>query len=168
MNSVVRSFHSKMHLCFKNKQPKPSKQPNPHKHTAQLVKSFLLLFWQWYMFCHLSLDPFQSPDCTKSCCFIVFSPKSHGGHNHSHHHGQGHVHEHKRSHRHAHGHGVQTEGFLEENDPVLKGLVALGGIYVLFIIEHCLRMYKHYNKQKVCAKIACYVKIYYLKFSSAS
>ncbi|XP_061313207.1 zinc transporter ZIP10 isoform X2 [Pezoporus flaviventris] len=75
-------------------------------------------------------------------------PHSHGGHNHSHHHGQGYVHEHKRSHRHAHGHGVQTEGFLEENDPVLKGLVALGGIYVLFIIEHCLRMYKHYNKQK--------------------
>ncbi|NXG16402.1 S39AA protein, partial [Grallaria varia] len=59
-----------------------------------------------------------------------------------------HVHEHKRSHRHAHGHRVQTEGFLEENDPVLKGLVALGGIYVLFIIEHCIRMYKHYNKQK--------------------
>ncbi|XP_054236717.1 zinc transporter ZIP10 [Indicator indicator] len=75
-------------------------------------------------------------------------PHSHGGHNHSHHHGQGHVHEHKRSHRHAHGHGVQAEGFLEENDPVLKGLVALGGIYVLFIIEHCIRMYKHYNKQK--------------------
>ncbi|NXJ86450.1 S39AA protein, partial [Trogon melanurus] len=57
-----------------------------------------------------------------------------------------HVHEHKRSHRHAHA--VRTEGFLEENDPVLKGLVALGGIYVLFIIEHCIRMYKHYNKQK--------------------
>uniref|UniRef100_A0A8C3PPC2 Zinc transporter ZIP10 n=1 Tax=Calidris pygmaea TaxID=425635 RepID=A0A8C3PPC2_9CHAR len=75
-------------------------------------------------------------------------PHSHGGHDHSHHHGQGHVHEHKRSHRHAHGHGVQAEGFLEENDPVLKGLVALGGIYVLFIIEHCIRMYKHYNKQK--------------------
>ncbi|KFQ34647.1 Zinc transporter ZIP10, partial [Merops nubicus] len=59
-----------------------------------------------------------------------------------------HVHEHKRSHRHAHGHGARAEGFLEENDPVLKGLVALGGIYVLFIIEHCIRMYKHYNKQK--------------------
>ncbi|NWI20283.1 S39AA protein, partial [Crypturellus soui] len=59
-----------------------------------------------------------------------------------------HVHEHKRSHRHAHGHGAGAEGFLEENDPVLKGLVALGGIYVLFIIEHCIRMYKHYNKQK--------------------
>ncbi|NXW54732.1 S39AA protein, partial [Eurystomus gularis] len=67
---------------------------------------------------------------------------------HLHHHGHGHVHEHKRSHRHAHGHAVRTEGFLEENDPVLKGLVALGGIYVLFIIEHCIRMYKHYNKQK--------------------
>ncbi|NXU47306.1 S39AA protein, partial [Turnix velox] len=65
-----------------------------------------------------------------------------------HHHGHGHVHEHKHSHRHAQGHGGQTEGFLEENDPVLKGLVALGGIYVLFIIEHCIRMYKHYNKQK--------------------
>ncbi|XP_061858013.1 zinc transporter ZIP10 isoform X2 [Colius striatus] len=76
-------------------------------------------------------------------------PHSHGGHNHNHHHGQGHVHEHKRSHRHAHGHGVRTEDFLEENDPVLKGLVALGGIYVLFIIEHCIRMYKHYNKQKI-------------------
>ncbi|NXC20258.1 S39AA protein, partial [Corythaeola cristata] len=69
-------------------------------------------------------------------------------HSHSHHHGQGHVHEHRHSHRHAHGHGVRTEGFLEEHDPVLKGLVALGGIYVLFIIEHCIRMYKHYNKQK--------------------
>ncbi|XP_075285858.1 zinc transporter ZIP10 isoform X2 [Opisthocomus hoazin] len=75
-------------------------------------------------------------------------PHSHGGHSHSHHHGQGHVHEHKHAHRHAHGHGVRAEGFLEENDPVLKGLVALGGIYVLFIIEHCIRMYKHYNKQK--------------------
>ncbi|NWX86764.1 S39AA protein, partial [Nothoprocta pentlandii] len=59
-----------------------------------------------------------------------------------------HAHEHRRSHRHAHGHGTGAEGFLEENDPVLKGLVALGGIYVLFIIEHCIRMYKHYNKQK--------------------
>ncbi|XP_010711688.1 zinc transporter ZIP10 isoform X3 [Meleagris gallopavo] len=75
-------------------------------------------------------------------------PHSHGGHNHSQHHSQGHIHEHKHSHRHAHGHGIEKEGFLEENDPVLKGLVALGGIYVLFIIEHCIRMYKHYNKQK--------------------
>ncbi|KAL9848294.1 zinc transporter ZIP10 isoform 2-T7 [Geothlypis trichas] len=75
-------------------------------------------------------------------------PHSHGGHNHSHHHGQGHVHEHRHSHRHGRAHAVHAEGFLEENDPVLKGLLALGGIYVLFIIEHCIRMYKHYNKQK--------------------
>ncbi|NXU62466.1 S39AA protein, partial [Horornis vulcanius] len=59
-----------------------------------------------------------------------------------------HVHEHRRSHRHGHAHAAHAEGFLEENDPVLKGLLALGGIYVLFIIEHCIRMYKHYNKQK--------------------
>uniref|UniRef100_A0A8C3MCX7 Uncharacterized protein n=1 Tax=Geospiza parvula TaxID=87175 RepID=A0A8C3MCX7_GEOPR len=59
-----------------------------------------------------------------------------------------HVHEHRHSHRHGHAHAVHAEGFLEENDPVLKGLLALGGIYVLFIIEHCIRMYKHYNKQK--------------------
>ncbi|NXH10977.1 S39AA protein, partial [Bucco capensis] len=59
-----------------------------------------------------------------------------------------HVHEHRRAHHHGHSHGLHNEGFLQENDPLLKGLVALGGIYVLFIIEHCLRMYKHYNKQK--------------------
>ncbi|NXY87669.1 S39AA protein, partial [Alcedo cyanopectus] len=64
----------------------------------------------------------------------------------------GHVHEHRRSHRHAHGHAAQPEGFLQDNDPVLKGLVALGGIYVLFIIEHCIRMYKHYHKQKTKQK----------------
>lgn len=98
------------------------------------------------------------------CCYLLYQ-QSHGGHNHSHHHGHGHVHEHKRSHRHAHGHGVQAEDFLEENDPVLKGLVALGGIYVLFIIEHCIRMYKHYNKQKVRARAVCYCKLCCLKCS---
>lgn len=86
-------------------------------------------------------------------CHCCLSHQSHGGHNHSHHHGQGHVHEHRHSHRHGHAHAVHAEGFLEENDPVLKGLLALGGIYVLFIIEHCIRMYKHYNKQKVGAEI---------------
>uniref|UniRef100_A0AAV2JYC0 Zinc transporter ZIP10 n=1 Tax=Knipowitschia caucasica TaxID=637954 RepID=A0AAV2JYC0_KNICA len=30
-------------------------------------------------------------------------------------------------------------------DGVWKGLTALGGIYLLFIIEHCLGMYKHYK-----------------------
>ncbi|KYO33677.1 zinc transporter ZIP10 [Alligator mississippiensis] len=77
-------------------------------------------------------------------------PHSQGGHNHSHH--QGHVHEHRHSHGHSHEHGLGAEGFLEEYDAVLKGLVALGGIYLLFIIEHCIRMYKHYNKQKTKQK----------------
>lgn len=34
---------------------------------------------------------------------------------------------------------------------MLKGLVALGGIYLLFIIEHCIRMFKHYKQQRVSA-----------------
>ncbi|KAM7153028.1 zinc transporter ZIP10 isoform 2-T2 [Macrochelys suwanniensis] len=75
-------------------------------------------------------------------------PHSQGGHNHSHHEDHGHIHEHRHSHGHSHGHGTGTESFLEKYDAVLKGLVALAGIYLLFIIEHCIRMFKHYNKQK--------------------
>uniref|UniRef100_A0A8C0GLP1 Solute carrier family 39 member 10 n=1 Tax=Chelonoidis abingdonii TaxID=106734 RepID=A0A8C0GLP1_CHEAB len=55
---------------------------------------------------------------------------------------------HRHSHGHSHGHGTGNESFLEKYDAVLKGLVALAGIYLLFIIEHCIRMFKHYNKQK--------------------
>ncbi|XP_078536543.1 zinc transporter ZIP10 isoform X2 [Lissotriton helveticus] len=49
-----------------------------------------------------------------------------------------------------HSHGDETEGesFLEIYDPVMKGLVALAGIYLLFIVEHCLRMFKHYKERK--------------------
>uniref|UniRef100_A0A8C8R584 Solute carrier family 39 member 10 n=1 Tax=Pelusios castaneus TaxID=367368 RepID=A0A8C8R584_9SAUR len=83
-------------------------------------------------------------------------PHSQGGHKHSHHQEQGHIHEHRHFHGHSHGHGPGAESFLEEYDAVLKGLVALGGIYLLFIIEHCIRMFKHYNtqksKQKWCKK----------------
>ncbi|XP_039349790.1 zinc transporter ZIP10 isoform X2 [Mauremys reevesii] len=75
-------------------------------------------------------------------------PHSQGGHNHSHHEDHGHIHEHRHSHGHSHGHGTGNESFLEKYDAVLKGLVALAGIYLLFIIEHCIRMFKHYNKQK--------------------
>ncbi|XP_030435103.1 zinc transporter ZIP10 isoform X2 [Gopherus evgoodei] len=75
-------------------------------------------------------------------------PHSQGGHNHSHHEDHGHIHEHRHSHGHFHGHGTGNESFLEKYDAVLKGLVALAGIYLLFIIEHCIRMFKHYNKQK--------------------
>lgn len=34
-------------------------------------------------------------------------------------------------------------------DGVWKGLTALAGIYLLFIIEHCIGMFKHYKDQKV-------------------
>nr|XP_056717331.1 zinc transporter ZIP10 [Euleptes europaea] len=76
-------------------------------------------------------------------------PHSQGTHNHSHHESPGHLHE---KHQHFHGHSHEHEGFLEEYDAVLKGLVALGGIYLLFIIEHCLRMFKHYSKQRTKQK----------------
>uniref|UniRef100_A0A674IGH6 Solute carrier family 39 member 10 n=1 Tax=Terrapene triunguis TaxID=2587831 RepID=A0A674IGH6_9SAUR len=79
-------------------------------------------------------------------------PHSQGGHNHSHHEDHGHIHEHRHSHGHSHGHGTGNESFLEKYDAVLKGLVAVAGIYLLFIIEHCIRMFKHYNKQKKWCK----------------
>ncbi len=34
-------------------------------------------------------------------------------------------------------------------DGVWKGLTALAGIYLLFIIEHCIGMFKHYKDHKV-------------------
>ncbi|XP_072274950.1 zinc transporter ZIP10 [Pyxicephalus adspersus] len=43
---------------------------------------------------------------------------------------------------------MKSQEFLVEYDSVMKGLVALGGIYLLFIVEHCLRMFKHYNEQR--------------------
>ncbi|XP_062972306.1 zinc transporter ZIP10 isoform X2 [Elgaria multicarinata webbii] len=79
-------------------------------------------------------------------------PHSQGVHNHSHHEGHGHQHEHQHLHGHSHGHDGMVQSFLEEYDAVLKGLVALGGIYLLFIIEHCIRMFKHYNKQRTKQK----------------
>ncbi|XP_051009774.1 zinc transporter ZIP10 [Acomys russatus] len=65
-------------------------------------------------------------------------PHSQGGHDHSHQHAHGH----------GHSHGHESKKFLEEYDAVLKGLVALGGVYLLFIIEHCIRMFKHYRQQR--------------------
>lgn len=37
---------------------------------------------------------------------------------------------------------------LTEFDGVWKGLTALAGIYLLFIIEHCIGMFKHYKDQR--------------------
>lgn len=60
--------------------------------------------------------------------------QSQGGHNHSH---EGHTEE------------EPVEDFLTKFDGVWKGLTALAGIYLLFIIEHCIGMFKHYSDQRV-------------------
>ncbi|XP_041118300.1 zinc transporter ZIP10 isoform X1 [Polyodon spathula] len=53
-------------------------------------------------------------------------PHSQGGHDHSH-------------------EGRKGEDYLTQYNAVWKGLTALGGIYLLFIIEHCIGMFKHYK-----------------------
>ncbi|XP_018417508.1 PREDICTED: zinc transporter ZIP10 [Nanorana parkeri] len=65
-------------------------------------------------------------------------PHSQGGHDHG---------SEESGHKHSKDPGEEKE-FLVEYDRVMKGLVALGGIYLLFIVEHCLRMFKHYNDQR--------------------
>ncbi|MCJ8732199.1 hypothetical protein PDJAM_G00208520 [Pangasius djambal] len=53
------------------------------------------------------------------------------------------------SHDHSHGeheHADEDVDLLTEFDAVWKGLTALAGIYLLFIIEHCIRMVKHYKE----------------------
>ncbi|XP_063286239.1 zinc transporter ZIP10 [Pelobates fuscus] len=65
-------------------------------------------------------------------------PHSQGGHDHSYDGGHDDPH---------HGH-AENKAFVEQYDSILKGLVALGGIYLLFIVEHCLRMFKHYKDRK--------------------
>ncbi|KAG8599106.1 hypothetical protein GDO81_002878 [Engystomops pustulosus] len=71
-------------------------------------------------------------------------PHSQGGHDHG-----------AEGHGHGHGHDhdsdldpATSKEFLVEYDSVMKGLVALGGIYLLFIVEHCLRMFKHYKERR--------------------
>ncbi|XP_053185150.1 zinc transporter ZIP10-like [Scomber japonicus] len=46
------------------------------------------------------------------------------------------------------------EDLLTAFDGVWKGLTALVGIYFLFIIEHCLGMFKHYKDQKTMKKVS--------------
>uniref|UniRef100_W5KYA9 Solute carrier family 39 member 10 n=1 Tax=Astyanax mexicanus TaxID=7994 RepID=W5KYA9_ASTMX len=51
---------------------------------------------------------------------------------------------------HDHSHGEENAeemDLLTEFDGVWKGLTALAGIYLLFIIEHCISMVKHYKDQ---------------------
>ncbi|XP_051937880.1 zinc transporter ZIP10 isoform X2 [Hippocampus zosterae] len=44
-------------------------------------------------------------------------------------------------------------------DGVWKGLTALAGIYLLFIFEHCIGMFKHYKDQRAAKKASQEVKI---------
>ncbi|XP_041119591.1 zinc transporter ZIP10-like [Polyodon spathula] len=59
-------------------------------------------------------------------------PHSQGGHDHSHEGGKG-------------EHEQEDSDYLTQYSAVWKGLTALGGIYLLFIIEHCIGMFKHYK-----------------------
>ncbi|MEE6490452.1 hypothetical protein FKM82_015881 [Ascaphus truei] len=69
-------------------------------------------------------------------------PHSQGGHDHG-------TEDPNRSQEHDQDLGpAEEKNFLEEYDAVMKGLVALGGIYLLFIVEHGLRMFKHYKEQR--------------------
>nr|XP_015214225.1 PREDICTED: zinc transporter ZIP10 [Lepisosteus oculatus]XP_015214226.1 PREDICTED: zinc transporter ZIP10 [Lepisosteus oculatus]XP_015214227.1 PREDICTED: zinc transporter ZIP10 [Lepisosteus oculatus]XP_015214228.1 PREDICTED: zinc transporter ZIP10 [Lepisosteus oculatus] len=50
-------------------------------------------------------------------------------------------------HDHSHDESQEETDLLVEYDGVWKGLTALGGIYLLFIIEHCIGMFKHNRDQ---------------------
>lgn len=63
-------------------------------------------------------------------------PHSQGQHDHS---------EHGTSH---------STDLVTEFDGVWKGLTALAGIYLLFIIEHCIGMFKHYKDQGGMKKVS--------------
>ncbi|KAF6730293.1 Zinc transporter ZIP10 [Oryzias melastigma] len=52
-----------------------------------------------------------------------------------------------------HGAGHDTD-LATDFDGVWKGLTALAGIYLLFIIEHCIGMFKHYKDQKSLGKMS--------------
>ncbi|XP_043548828.1 zinc transporter ZIP10 isoform X2 [Chiloscyllium plagiosum] len=82
-------------------------------------------------------------------------PHSQGNHDHSHH---DHNHDHDHDHNHTHGNHEISEDLLTVHSGLWKGLTALGGIYLLFIIEHCIGIFrdrrasmnkKKWRKQKV-------------------
>lgn len=52
-------------------------------------------------------------------------------------------------HDHSKHETIQDDDLVTAFDGVWKGLTALAGIYLLFIIEHCIGMFKHYRDQGV-------------------
>uniref|UniRef100_UPI00358E6381 zinc transporter ZIP6-like n=1 Tax=Myxine glutinosa TaxID=7769 RepID=UPI00358E6381 len=63
-------------------------------------------------------------------------PHAQGGHNHNDHFG------------HCHGSSESHDSSESHNDGVWKGLTALMGVYLMFIIEHLLALFKHYRSAK--------------------
>uniref|UniRef100_A0A3Q2XK74 Solute carrier family 39 member 10 n=1 Tax=Hippocampus comes TaxID=109280 RepID=A0A3Q2XK74_HIPCM len=51
--------------------------------------------------------------------------------------------------QHDHGDAGHAGDLASDFDGVWKGLTALAGIYLLFIFEHCIGMFKHYKDQRV-------------------
>lgn len=57
-------------------------------------------------------------------------------------------------HDHSHDATSPNTDLVTAFDGVWKGLTALAGIYLLFIIEHCIGMFKHYKDQKGMKKVS--------------
>ncbi|XP_007888365.1 zinc transporter ZIP10 isoform X2 [Callorhinchus milii] len=70
-------------------------------------------------------------------------PHAQGGHDHSH---DAHHHDHGQNH--TQGEDETTEGLLTTYNALWKGLTALGGIYLLFIIEHCIGIFRDRRTRK--------------------
>ncbi|XP_078407976.1 zinc transporter ZIP10 isoform X3 [Cetorhinus maximus] len=71
-------------------------------------------------------------------------PHSQGNHDHSHH-DHNHDHHHDHDHNHTHGNHEISEDLLTVYNGLWKGLTALGGIYLLFIIEHCIGIFRDHR-----------------------
>ncbi|KAM9709303.1 zinc transporter ZIP10 isoform 2-T4 [Menidia menidia] len=54
----------------------------------------------------------------------------------------------QEQHDHSHHASSHDTDLVTAFDGVWKGLMALAGIYLLFIIEHCIGMFKHYKDQR--------------------
>ncbi|XP_034042032.1 zinc transporter ZIP10 isoform X2 [Thalassophryne amazonica] len=69
----------------------------------------------------------------------------------------------QHNHDHDHDHNLaemsHDTDLVTDFDGVWKGLTALAGIYLLFIIEHCIGMFKHYKDQAGMTKVTVEGKI---------
>lgn len=73
--------------------------------------------------------------------------QSQGAHDHGHH-----EHDHDHDHNHTHGNHERSEDLLTVYNGLWKGLTALGGIYLLFIVEHCIGLFRDHKARMVTLK----------------